>query len=151
MVSRHPAKFGGHRQCGSEDITFLVADDEDSSFFLRTMIRHYCLFWRTWIESTRHIILITPIQVTTAQSSNWTKIWKLLLPVRPKTLQRRRKRIMAIAKLFALHANAKRITRKFKSWVMYLHWWEHIVIHTTSTYITYFLNHFFSVVFAALC
>ena len=34
MVSRHPAKFGGHRQCGSEGITFSVAEDEDSSFFL---------------------------------------------------------------------------------------------------------------------
>ena len=33
MVSRHPAKFCGHRQYGSEDITFLVAEDEDSSFF----------------------------------------------------------------------------------------------------------------------
>ena len=29
MVSHHPAKFGGHRHCGSEDI-FLVIEGQDS-------------------------------------------------------------------------------------------------------------------------
>ena len=30
MVSNHPAKFGGRRRCGSEDIMFLVVEEEDS-------------------------------------------------------------------------------------------------------------------------
>ena len=30
MVSYHPAKFGNHRQCGSRDIMFLVAKEENS-------------------------------------------------------------------------------------------------------------------------
>ena len=30
MVSHHPAKFGGHRHCGSGDIMFSVAKEENS-------------------------------------------------------------------------------------------------------------------------
>ena len=30
MVSHHSAKFGDHRHCGSEDIMFLVAEEENS-------------------------------------------------------------------------------------------------------------------------
>ena len=30
MVSNHPTKFGGHRHWGSEDIMFLVVEEEDS-------------------------------------------------------------------------------------------------------------------------
>ena len=30
MVSHHPAKFGKHRHCGSEDIIFLLAGEQDS-------------------------------------------------------------------------------------------------------------------------
>ena len=32
MVSHHPAKFGSHRYCGSGDIMFLVAKEENSSW-----------------------------------------------------------------------------------------------------------------------
>ena len=31
MVCHHPERFGGHRQCGSGDIMFLVVKKEDSS------------------------------------------------------------------------------------------------------------------------
>ena len=30
MVSHQPDKFGGHRHCGSGDITFLVVKEQDS-------------------------------------------------------------------------------------------------------------------------
>ena len=30
MVRHHPAKFGGHRHCGSGDIMLLVAEEENS-------------------------------------------------------------------------------------------------------------------------
>ena len=30
MISHHPAKCGGQRHCGSEDITFLVAEKVNS-------------------------------------------------------------------------------------------------------------------------
>ena len=29
MVSHHPAKFGGHRHCGSGDVMSLVVEEED--------------------------------------------------------------------------------------------------------------------------
>ena len=29
MVSHHPAKFGDHRHCGSRNIMFLVAEEEN--------------------------------------------------------------------------------------------------------------------------
>ena len=41
MVRRHPAKFGDHRHCGSDDILFLVAKEEISDAL--TSIRHFCL------------------------------------------------------------------------------------------------------------
>ena len=31
MVSHHPAKFGGHRQCSSEDMTFPLVEGQDST------------------------------------------------------------------------------------------------------------------------
>ena len=30
MISNHPAKFGDHSHCGSGDIMFLVAEEQDS-------------------------------------------------------------------------------------------------------------------------
>ena len=33
MLSHHPAKFGGHRLCGSGDKMFLVAEKEDCRCF----------------------------------------------------------------------------------------------------------------------
>ena len=30
MVNHHPAEFGGHRHCASQDIMFLVAEEENS-------------------------------------------------------------------------------------------------------------------------
>ena len=31
MVSHHPAKFDGHRHCGSGDLMFLVVEEQDST------------------------------------------------------------------------------------------------------------------------
>ena len=33
MVSHHSSKFGDHRHCGSRDMMFLVAEDENSRCF----------------------------------------------------------------------------------------------------------------------
>ena len=32
MASHHPAKFGGHRQCGSEDAMLLVVEGKNSTY-----------------------------------------------------------------------------------------------------------------------
>ena len=74
-VSYRPAKFGGHRHCGSGNIMFLVAEDETSrcSRFIPPLLFN---FSRTWVESARHIILLTLILVTRSQSSNWTNTGK---------------------------------------------------------------------------
>ena len=69
MVSHHPAKFGDHRYCGSGDIMFL---GKFQMLSLKSAITVY--FQRTWVESTRHIILLTSILVTRGQGSNWTKL-----------------------------------------------------------------------------
>ena len=31
MLSYHPATFGGHRRCGSEDMIFLMVEEQDST------------------------------------------------------------------------------------------------------------------------
>ena len=41
MVSHHPAKFGGHRDCGCGDIIFLVAEEENSILSLQSAITVY--------------------------------------------------------------------------------------------------------------
>ena len=58
-----------------EDIMFLVAKEENSrcSHFNPSLLFN---FQMTWVESTRHIISLTPIMVTGAQSSNLTNSGK---------------------------------------------------------------------------
>ena len=36
IVSHHPAKFGGHRHCGSGDIIFLVVEEKDTTSLLNS-------------------------------------------------------------------------------------------------------------------
>ena len=50
MISHHPAKFDGHRQCGSREIMFLVVAWQDSSALAYSrapppppLSPHYCL------------------------------------------------------------------------------------------------------------
>ena len=76
MLSHHPAKFVGHRHCGSGDIMFLVAEEENC--------RCSCF--------NPHIILLTPILVTRTQSSNRANIWKRLCQFCPKAPTRKRMR-----------------------------------------------------------
>ena len=75
MVSHHPAKFGGDRHSGRGGIMFLVAEEEHPrcSCFNPPLL---FISKQTWVESTRLIILLTPILVTRTQSSNWTNILK---------------------------------------------------------------------------
>ena len=39
MISHHPVKIGGHRHCGSGDITFLVVEEQDSTCSLKFFSR----------------------------------------------------------------------------------------------------------------
>ena len=39
MVSHHLTKFGGHRQCGSGDMMFLVVERQHTL----ALVCHYCL------------------------------------------------------------------------------------------------------------
>ena len=41
MVSHHPGKFDDHRHCGSRDISFLVAEEENSMLSLQSAIIAY--------------------------------------------------------------------------------------------------------------
>ena len=64
----------------------LLAEDETSrsSRFNPPLLFN---FSRTWVESARHVILLTPILVTRSQSSNWTNTRKQLLPAPQKLCQ----------------------------------------------------------------
>ena len=73
-------------------------------------------FYRIWVESTPHIISLTPVLVAGAQSSNWTKIWKWLLLFRAKALTRRRKRKESNCKAFCV-TRKKHNDWKKTSWV----------------------------------
>ena len=64
MLSNRPAKFGGRRLCSSGDIMFLVAEEQDSTCSPKFACTIY--LQSTWRESTRHIMLISPILVTRA-------------------------------------------------------------------------------------
>ena len=55
MVNHHPAKFGGHRQCGSGDIILLVVEEHVSTCFcLNPLLWFICL--KECLESTKHIL-----------------------------------------------------------------------------------------------
>ena len=41
MIGHHPTKFGDHRHCGSEDIIFLVVEEEDSICSFKFVITVY--------------------------------------------------------------------------------------------------------------
>ena len=41
MVSHHPAKLGDYNHCGSKDIKFLVAEEQDSTCLRKSTITSY--------------------------------------------------------------------------------------------------------------
>ena len=63
MVSHHPTKFGDHRHCGSGDIMFLVAEEENSRCSRFNPPLMFISKGHGLKESTRHILL-TPILVS---------------------------------------------------------------------------------------
>ena len=38
IISHHPAKFGGHMKCGSGDIAFLMTEEQDYKYSLKSVI-----------------------------------------------------------------------------------------------------------------
>ena len=73
-------------------------------------------FYRIRVESTPHIISLTPVLVTGTQSSNWTKIWKWLLLFRAKALTRRRKRKKGNYKAFCVTRKNTMIGKRLVEW-----------------------------------
>ena len=65
MISHHPAKFDGHRQCGSREIMFLVVAWQDSSALayspppppspLAPITVYLYLYHMTWKHRTYHV------------------------------------------------------------------------------------------------
>ena len=96
MISHHLVKFGGHWHRGSGDITFAVVQEHSSTCLLESTIAAYqkhaaCLVNKSDIGHMH----LKQQQEKTTQSN---------LPVRPKSLTRRRSRIKTIrliGKLFA--------------------------------------------------
>ena len=56
MVCHRPQTFGGHRQCGSGDIMFLVVKKEDSSCSRFNPLLLFISVKSTWVEYARHIL-----------------------------------------------------------------------------------------------
>ena len=121
MVNQHPAKFGDHRHCGSEDM-FFVAEGHDSTCprfkpLLLLPLKHMtCHTHIQEISGCRHNNLPVsneglPILITHVCWKNSQKLLMRLVPVCPEKVTRSKntkKSRMAIAKLFELHANAKK-------------------------------------------
>ena len=98
LLSRHPAKFGSHKNSSSRDM-FLVVEEQD--FTCSHLYLSLLFIYKSRLKSD-----IGHTHLKQKQK----KIHKQLLSVHPKTLTRRRKRTtQTIAKLFALYANAKMI------------------------------------------
>ena len=127
LVSHYPAKFDRHSHCDSRDIMFLVVEEQDATYSLKSAITVY--LW-----STRHIMLsptmeiflhaptkfqkadiancpcvneIRPRLIIRDHNNNWQNKCKILFSIRSKTILRKRKRKerKTTAKLFVLHAN----------------------------------------------
>ena len=97
MVSHHPAKFGGHRQCDSVDIMFLVA--ESICLFLKGM------GWKHKLH--RRIINSVPGHTRSKQQLNKDlKITIVSLFKSTGEKDKGRKERKTITKRFELHANA---------------------------------------------
>ena len=97
MVSHHPAKFGGHRQCDSVDIMFLVA--ESICLFLKGM------GWKHKLH--RRIINSDPGHTRSKQQLNKDlKITIVSLFKSTGEKDKGRKERKTITKHFELHANA---------------------------------------------
>ena len=126
MASLHPAKFGGHKHCGSGDMMFVVVEGQNStcrcldpSLLLISKV-HGMPCSSHEISGLRHKnIPVCPMK----DSQSWShmsrtttdNLLKNLLPVRPKAaLGIRRKKRMEIAKPFALHANTIKVIRNKK-------------------------------------
>ena len=60
MASYHPVEFSSHWHCGSGDMLLVAKQKESRCSRLNPLV----FLERTWIEGTRHIILIIPILVT---------------------------------------------------------------------------------------
>ena len=111
MVCHHPVKIGGHRHCCSGDIMFLVAEEEDSR----------CSRFNPSLKGTGrnhtayHIDSSDPGHTRLEQQLHKNFKITFASPSRNTVEKNEKKKIMAIAKLFALHANAKTRLITFKT------------------------------------
>ena len=72
MVNHRPATFDDHKHCGSGDIIYLVADEEDARC---SSYNPSSLFISKGHDlKAQSIILTTLVLVTHALNSNWTKV-----------------------------------------------------------------------------
>ena len=117
MVSHHPGKFGGYRHYGDGDTTFLVANSKIPHARLNPSLllisdKHGMSCSHTEISEgiygyfPYHVNtsdLVTTSGATIEKNSEKT----LASPSRFALEKKKKKKIMAMAKLFALHANVK--------------------------------------------
>ena len=113
MVSHDSAKFGDHRYCGSGDITFLVAEEENSkcSRFNPLLLFNPPLLFiskgHDWKHTAYHIINSDPGHTRPMQQLDKTlKITFASLSRKSDEKEKKKKRLECNAKLFAFHANA---------------------------------------------
>ena len=111
-MSHYTAKFDRHRHCDGRDIMFLVVEEQDATYSLKSAITVY-------LCSTRHIMLsptmeiflhaptkfqkadianclcvneIRPRLIIRDHNNNWQNKCKILFSIRSKTILRKRKR-----------------------------------------------------------
>ena len=113
MVSHHPANFGNHRHCGSGDIMFLVAEEEISrcSRFNQPLLFNppLLLISKGHGLKAHGISHINSDPGHTRSNQHLDKTLKTTfasLSRKSDEKEKKKKTRMAIAKLFAFHANA---------------------------------------------
>ena len=114
MVSHHSAKFGGHRHCGSRGIMLLVAEEENSRCSCIDAIYYYCLFLKnmSWKHTAYHISSGPGHTHSKQQLIEYLKISFASPSKSTKEKEKEKNKRKAIAKCFALHANAIRLLSK---------------------------------------
>ena len=122
MVSNHPAKFGNHRHCGSGDIMFLVAEEQNSrcSRFNPPLLFNplYCLFLKNlvWKHTAHHIINSDPGHTRSKQHLDKTSKITFTSPSK-NTAEKEKTKTLAITKRYALKAQPQKLEWQLQSFL----------------------------------
>ena len=131
MIGHHPDKFGGHSQCDSGDIMFLLVEEQQTICSLKSAITIY--FLNTWYVQ-RDIMYHTMLKVRHWSRASTVKIERKCTKKRCQSVQicyreKRKQKLIVIATLLSLNVNAIDAVLNdqinFKTLMLFF-WWKHV-------------------------